>query len=304
MIESKNGSVEKKEVLTDIQALVAVKESYSKDVRHLNEQRASVQNQLGSLEQELKATKQRIQAEEESWKQKREREYSSLDNRLKQKETNLGAKEAQLNNREGAIANLEEVKAEFEKRTNQLNAKSFDVERLRIGLQTQKDSADLLKARYESELSAFQQNTHELNAKITANKQESARLDELIGKLEKQEADLKLRTQTVEDATKGLKVKIREIDEREGAIKQAQAIQDAKELQFKQREEACEERERRQEQRHREQEAAQAKNHAEETKYRKRGLELADWEHRLIEDEKKLKVRERALKESEVVGKA
>ena len=56
-----------------------------------------------------------------------------------------------------------------------------------------------------------------------------------------------------------------------------------------------------QEERNREQEMTQAKIHAEEVKFRKKGLELVDWEHKLTALEKELKKREKDL---EGIGKA
>lgn len=290
-----NGSPTKQSVLVDIQALLAVKESYEKDVQKLNNSRVDIQGRIDLCSQDLRSVQQRILSEEESWKQRKAREYSSLDGRLTQKEANLGALEKQLRSRENAIADVEAVKASYERKEYDLNSKSLQIEQIRMNLIEQKANSDNLLKTIGLERSAISQTLKDLERQKEAHRVEVGRVEELRAVLENRKADLDLREQTVGDALKGLGPKMKEVQDREEGIKSALEKIESDTASIKAREKSCEEMEKSLESRHKTQEELQAQLHAEEVKYRKKGLDLVAWQQTLDAREKELKKREKEL---------
>lgn len=295
MAEVQNSDNTKTSLLTDIQALLAVKESYESDVRNLNNARLNTQGLVDSAKQELKSVQQRILSEEQSWGQRKTREYGSLDSRLKQREANLDALERQLRTREAAVADVEAVKASYERKDYDLNSKSLQIEQIRMALIEKNEQADSLLRSMGNDRQALTQGLKELEKQKDAHRVEVNSAEELRAVLEKRKEELNLREQTVSDALKGLGPKMKEIEEREKALQESTEKVRLDTSSIKEREKFCEDHERRLEERHKIQEELQARLHAEEVKYRKKGLELVDWEHSLDAKEKLLEKREKAI---------
>ena len=305
MPDQKNSDHTKESLLTDIQALLAVKEAYEGDVQKLNNARVSTQGLVDASRQELRSTQQRILSEEEAWKQRKQRDYSSLDSQLRTKEANLNALENQLRTRDAALADLEKLRAGVERKDYDLNSKSLQIEQIRMNLLNQKEKSDSLLHSMELDKAALSDGLKDLEKQRESLRVEHGRNEEFRCVLEKRKEELDIRQQTVADALKGLAPKMKEVSEREKALTESLDKLALDTASIKEREKACEEHEKRLEDRHKVQEELQAQLHAKEVRDRKKGLDLITWEQTLTSKEELLKKREKAISGAkEKVGEA